>query len=163
MPKNFTEIPAEILVVEDNSADALLAKTILREKFVSTNVNVVDDGVKALSYLHMQAPHLNAIRPDLIILDLNMPRKGGFEVLQELKEDRSLSKIPVVVLTTSSSDEDIDKSYELNANCYVIKSLDLHDFERDVESIKEFWFKTARHPKNNKKQNVVTDRNNVAT
>ena len=131
-------------MIEDNQADGHLAKYILEDISVNTKVKLVDDGVKALSYLRKETPYIDATRPDLIILDLNMPRKGGIEVLQELKEDRNLSKIPVVVLTTSTSSDDIDKSYELNANCYVIKSIDFDDFERDIESIVEFWLRTAR-------------------
>ncbi len=105
MQRRFTDKLAEILLIEDNQADGHLAKYILEDISVNTKVKLVDDGVKALSYLRKETPYFDATRPDLIILDLNMPRKGGFEVLQELKEDRNLSKIPVVVLTTSTSSD----------------------------------------------------------
>jgi len=136
MPKIFNGTPAEVLLVEDNPADAHLTMTVLEDKSININVNLVNDGIEALSYLRKQKLYINSPRPDLIILDLNMPRKGGHEVLQELKDDQDLRNIPVVVLTTSSEDNDIAKSYNLHANCFITKSIDFNDFERDIESIK---------------------------
>jgi chemotaxis family two-component system response regulator Rcp1 len=139
-------IPVEILLVEDNPGDARLAREGLSECKIHNNLNVVDDGVKALAFLRRQGDYAKAPRPDLILLDLNLPKKDGRDVLREIKEDQSLRLIPVVVLTTSKAEEDIVKSYALHANCYVTKPLGLQQFIDVVQSIEDFWFSIVRLP-----------------
>ena len=136
----------EILMVEDDPGDADLTKELLEEAKVLINVNVVEDGVKALAYLRQEGEYSEAVRPDLIMLDLNLPRKDGREVLYEIKNDPSLHRIPVVVLTTSDADEDIFKSYDLGANSYVTKPVGLDQFAQIVRSIENFWFTIVKFP-----------------
>ena len=136
----------EILLVEDNPGDARLARQGLRQCKIANTLHIVDDGVKAMEFLHRQGEYTTMPRPDLILLDLNMPRKDGREVLREIKDDASLQTIPVVILTTSRAEEDINKSYSLHANCYVSKPLDLLQFLDVVRSIEDFWFSTVRLP-----------------
>jgi two-component system, chemotaxis family, response regulator Rcp1 len=136
----------EILLVEDNPGDARLARQGLRQCKIPNNLNIVDDGVKAMDFLHRHRDYATAPRPDLILLDLNLPRKDGREVLREIKEDAGLKMIPVVILTTSRADEDINKTYSLHANCYVTKPLDLQQFLEVVKSIEDFWFSTVSLP-----------------
>ena len=136
----------EILLVEDNPGDARLAREGLSECKIHNNLNVVDDGVKALNFLRRQGDYADAPRPDLILLDLNLPKKDGRDVLREIKEDQSLRLIPVVVLTTSKAEEDIVKSYSLHANCYVSKPLGLQQFMEVVQSIEDFWFTIVKLP-----------------
>jgi CheY-like chemotaxis protein len=138
--------PVEILLVEDNPGDVRLAVEALREGKVHVNMSVVNDGVEAMEFLRRQGPFAHAPRPDLILLDLNMPRKDGREVLAELKADDDLKRIPVVVLTTSKAEEDILKSYNLNANCYITKPVDLHQFIHVVRSVQEFWLTVVKLP-----------------
>jgi CheY-like chemotaxis protein len=135
-----------ILLVEDNLGDARLVSEALRETGCGSQLRHVDDGVEALAFLRRQGAHDGAARPDLILLDLNLPRKSGREVLAELKADDTLRRIPVVVLTSSQSDEDVLSVYTLNANCYVPKPADLDQFLAAIRSIEQFWFKTARLP-----------------
>jgi CheY-like chemotaxis protein len=145
---NATNTPTsvEILLVEDNPGDARLARQGLRQCKIPNTLHLVDDGVKAMAFLHRQGEYATVPRPDLILLDLNMPRKDGREVLREIKEDASLKTIPVVILTTSRAEEDINKTYALHGNCYVTKPLDLPQFLEVVKSIEDFWFSTVRLP-----------------
>jgi chemotaxis family two-component system response regulator Rcp1 len=136
----------EILLVEDNAGDVRLAREGLRECKLLNNLSVADDGVKALAFLRRQGEFAHAPRPDLIMLDLNLPRKDGREVLKEIKEDETLKRIPVVVLTTSKAEEDILKSYSLHANCYVTKPLAIEQFIRVVQAIETFWFTIVKLP-----------------
>jgi chemotaxis family two-component system response regulator Rcp1 len=139
-------LPVEILLVEDGPGDARLVREGLHECKIRNNLHVVEDGVKAMAFLRRQGEHAKAPRPDLILLDLNLPRKDGREVLREIKEDELLRTIPVVVLTTSKAEEDIVKSYSLHANCYVTKPLSLQEFIDVLRSIEAFWFTTVRLP-----------------
>jgi len=138
--KQYNNIkPLEILLVEDNPADVRLTIEALKESPIKTNLHTVEDGVEALAFLRKGGKYKDATIPDLILLDLNMPKKNGREVLKEIKHDRSLKRIPVVVLTISSAEEDIAKSYENFANCYIIKPLDLNQFVKNIHNIIEFW------------------------
>ncbi len=139
--------PIEILLVEDNPADVRLTEEALREGKVKNRLAVARDGQEALEFLRRQGKFANATRPDLILLDLNLPRKDGREVLAEIKNDDDLKLIPVVVLTTSSAEQDILKSYKLHANCYITKSVDLEQFVSVVRSIDDFWLTVVRLPK----------------
>lgn len=136
----------EILMIEDDPADVELTREAFKDSKILLQFNVVDDGVKALEYLTRKGPYAKAVRPDLILLDLNLPRMDGREVLSEIKKDASLKLIPVVVLTTSSADADIFKSYGLGANCYVTKPIGLEQFLQVVRSIEEFWLTIVRLP-----------------
>jgi chemotaxis family two-component system response regulator Rcp1 len=138
--------PVEILLVEDNPGDVRLTKEALREGKVYSNLHWAKDGVEALEFLRREGPHANAPRPDIILLDLNLPKKDGREVLSVIKNDDALKNIPVVVLTTSKSEEDILRSYELHANCYVTKPVDLDQFIRVVQSIDGFWLTVVTLP-----------------
>ena len=138
--------PVEILLVEDNPADVRLTKEALKEEKIHNNLNVVKDGIEALAFLRKQAPFQKAVRPDLILLDLNLPRKDGREVLKEIKEDENLKCIPVVVLTVSEAESDILKTYNLHANCYITKPIDLSQFSRVVKSIQDFWLTIVKLP-----------------
>lgn len=138
--------PVEILLVEDNAGDVRLAREGLRECKLLNNLHVAEDGVRALAFLRHQGEHAKAPRPDLIMLDLNLPRKDGREVLREIKEDDELKRIPVVILTTSKAEEDIVKSYSLHANCYVTKPLAIEQFITVVKAIESFWFTIVKLP-----------------
>jgi len=138
--------PVEILLVEDNPGDVRLTTEALAEAKVRNRLSVARDGVEALQYLRREAPFEDAVRPDIILLDLNMPRMDGREVLEEIKRDPSLSLIPVVVLTTSQADEDILRSYQLHASCYITKPVDLEQFLRVVRSVEDFWLTVVRLP-----------------
>jgi CheY-like chemotaxis protein len=138
--------PIEILLVEDNAADVRLTKEALQEGKVRNNLTVARDGEEALEILRRSGPHAGAARPDLILLDLNLPRKDGREVLATLKADPSLKHIPVVVLTTSSAEVDILNSYQLHANCYITKPVDLEQFIGVIRSIDEFWLTVVKLP-----------------
>jgi len=137
---------AEILLVEDNPGDVRLTIEALRDSKVQNQLNVVRDGVEALSFLRREGAFVNAVRPDLILLDLNLPRKDGREVLAEIKADARLRTIPVVILTTSRAEQDILRSYELQANCYITKPVDLDQFITVVKSIEDFWFSVVKLP-----------------
>ncbi len=143
--------PIEILMVEDSPADARLTIEALKEAKVRNRMHIVTDGVEALAFLRCQGRHTGAPRPDLILLDLNLPKKDGREVLKEVKEDPDLKRIPVVVLTTSRAEEDILKSYNLHANCYVTKPVELGQFLSVVKSIDEFWLSIVSLPPNGKR------------
>ncbi len=138
--------PIEILLVEDSPSDAALTREALEAGKIANNLNHVVNGVAAMEYLRRQGKFAKAPRPDLIMLDLNLPRKDGREVLRELKNDPSLKIIPVIVLTTSRSDEDILRSYELNANCYITKPVDFQHFINVVKSIENFWLSVVTLP-----------------
>lgn len=136
----------EILLVEDNAGDARLAREAFRDAQVRNRLSWVSDGVEALAFLRREGKYAQAPRPDLILLDLNLPRKGGREVLTEIKADDRLQRIPVVVLTTSQAEEDIARAYQLNANCYIAKPVDLDQFMRVVKTIEDFWLTVVRLP-----------------
>ena len=138
--------PIEILLVEDNPADVRLTQEALREGKVRNVLHVARDGVEAIDFLRRRGDFPNATKPDLVLLDLNLPRKDGREVLAEIKADPELKKLPVVVLTTSSAEKDILKSYELHANCYITKPVDLEQFVNVVRSIDNFWLTVVRLP-----------------
>lgn len=139
-------VMANILLVEDNPGDVRLAREGLKECKIRNNLFVAEDGVEALAFLRREGGHAGAPTPDLIILDLNLPRKDGREVLREVKEHPDLRRIPVVILTTSSAEEDIVKTYSLHANCFVTKPLGLEQFIKVVQSIEDFWFQIVRLP-----------------
>ena len=136
----------EILLVEDNPADARLTREVFEGGRLSTHLNVVADGEQALAFLRREGIYEAAPRPKLVLLDLNLPRKDGREVLEELKSDRVLCRIPVIVLTTSAAESDILRSYELQANCFITKPLDLDEYFTVVRAIEDFWLSTARLP-----------------
>lgn len=146
MNLSSTSDPVEILLVEDNAGDARLAREGLRQCRIPHALHVVDDGVKAMDFLHRHHEYTTAPRPDLILLDLNMPRKDGREVLREIKQDAGLMTIPVVILTTSGANEDVNNTYSLHANCYVTKPLELREFLEVMKSILDFWFSTVSLP-----------------
>ena len=136
----------EVLLVEDYLGDAELTQEMLTEAKVSVNLRVVQDGVEALAYLRREGSYAEAARPDLVLLDLNMPGKDGREVLRDIRAEETLRSLPIVVLTTSESDEDILKSYDLGANCYVTKPVGLDQFARIIQCIEEFWFTVVKLP-----------------
>ena len=136
----------EILLVEDSVGDARLTLEAFKEGKVMNNVTVISDGVAALAYLRRQGAYANSVRPDLILLDLNLPKKDGREVLAEIKDDEDLMKIPVVVLPTSAAEEDIARAYSRHANCYITKPIDLDQFLRVVQSIESFWLSLVKLP-----------------
>ena len=140
--------PIEILLVEDNPGDARLAAEALKENKVRNNLYHVKDSVEAMRFLRRQAEYADAPLPDLVLLDLNLPRKDGHEVLKEMKGDAKLRLIPVVVLTTSAAERDLIKSYNLHANAYVVKPIDLERFIEVVQSIEVFWFTIVKLPPN---------------
>lgn len=139
--------PVDILLVEDSPTDVLLAQEALETAKVLNHLHVAIDGVEAMQYLRRQPPYEKASRPDLILLDLNLPRKDGREVLAEIKDDPLLKTIPVVVLTTSKAEEDILRAYGLHANCYVTKPVDFDQFTQVVKAIENFWFTIVSLPK----------------
>lgn len=141
-----TDRSVEILLVEDNPADVRLTREVLEDDNGATHLNVVGDGEEAMAYLRRQGAYQDSPRPNLVLLDLNLPKKDGREVLEELKADLDLRRIPVVVLTTSAAESDISRSYELHANCFITKPLDLDEFFEVVSSIKDFWLANARLP-----------------
>jgi len=138
--------PVEILLVEDNPGDVRLTTEVLKDAKLCNKISVVGDGIEAIDFLRHQGGYTAAVRPDLILLDLNLPRMNGREVLEEIKGDPDLMHIPVVVLTTSSAEQDILKSYSLHANCYITKPVDLDQFSKVVSSIEEFWFSIVKLP-----------------
>ncbi|MDP1768132.1 MAG: response regulator [Nitrospirota bacterium] len=140
--------PVQILLVEDNSGDVRLTIEALKEAKILNKLMVVKDGVEALSFLRQQGPYADVTIPDLILLDLNLPKKDGREVLAEIKADDKLKHIPVVILTTSRDEEDVLKSYNLHANCYISKPVELDQFIRVVKSIEDFWLGIVVLPKN---------------
>ena len=150
---NFAALarPIDILLVEDNPGDARLTKEILKESKVRNDLIVVNNGQDALAFLRMEGKYHAQPRPDLILLDLNLPKKDGREVLAEIKADPDLKRIPVVILTSSKADEDIEKSYDLHANCYISKPVDLEQFVRVVRSVEDFWLAIVKLPPDHKR------------
>jgi CheY-like chemotaxis protein len=142
--------PIEILLVEDNPGDVRLTREALKEGKVYSNLHTVKDGVEAMEFLRRQGKYAGVPRPDIILLDLNLPRKDGREVLEEIKSDEVLKRIPVVVLTTSKAEEDVLRTYNLHANCYVTKPVDLEKFMVVVKTIDTFWLTVVTLPPNGK-------------
>ena len=138
--------PIEILLVEDNPGDARLTKEALKEGKVCNKLHVAEDGDKALAFLRRGGSYAGAPRPDLILLDLNLPKRDGRELLAEIKTDPSLRRIPVVILTTSRAEEDILKTYDLHANCYITKPVDLEQFIGVVKAVEDFWLTVVKLP-----------------
>ena len=136
----------DILMVEDNPGDVRLAHESFKEAKILNEVHVVGDGVEALAFLRRQGKYANVVRPELILLDLNLPKKDGREVLAEIKEDPNLRRIPVVILTVSKAEEDIIKTYDLHANCYITKPIDLDGFMEVVKAIDGFWLTVVKLP-----------------
>ncbi len=146
MDTDIRQEPIEVLLVEDNPADARLMREALKDAKVRSQINVVRDGIQALEYLRHQGQYKSARRPDVILLDLNLPNKDGREVLAEIKSDPDLMLIPVAVLTSSQAHQDIVKAYKLHANCYITKPMDLDHFSRVVQSFEDFWMKNVTLP-----------------
>jgi len=144
--------PIEILMVEDNPADADLTRETMENSKMYVTMHVVGDGVEAMAFLRRTGKYANAPRPDLVLLDLNLPKKDGKEVLAEIKADQDLKRIPVVILTISKDEEDILKSYNLHANCYITKPIDLNQFVKVVKSIEDFWLTIVKLPPNGSKK-----------
>ena len=138
--------PIVVLLVEDSPGDVRLTREALKDAKVHISLHVAADGIEAMAFLERTGPHVDARRPDLILLDLNLPRKDGREVLKEIKESPALRSIPVVILTTSSSEADVLRSYELHANCYISKPVDLDGFLKVVQSIDNFWLSVVKLP-----------------
>ncbi|MEH2464187.1 response regulator [Nostoc sp.] len=139
-------MPIQVLLVEDNPGDAQLTRIALEDSKISIHLNVVEDGVEAMAFLRKQEKYVKAAHPDIVLLDFNLPRKDGREVLAEIKADENLKRIPVVVLTTSQAQEDILKAYNLSANCYITKPVDFDQFVKIVQSIENFWFAIVKLP-----------------
>lgn len=137
---------AEILLIEDNLGDIRLIKEAFKEEKIINRVSVVEDGEAAMAFLRREGPYAGAVRPDLILLDLNLPKKDGREVLAEIKADEDLKRIPVVILTTSRAEEDILRTYNLHANCYVTKPVDVEQFLTVVRSIEDYWLAIVKLP-----------------
>jgi len=147
----FPGKPIDILLVEDNIGDARLAKEALKESKLKNELHIVGDGMDAMDFMYQRGKFKNAPRPDLILLDLNLPKKDGREILAEIKTDENLKRIPVVILTISKAEEDILKTYNLHANCYITKPLDLDQFMKVVKSIEDFWLTIVKLPIDGKK------------
>ena len=143
-------LPIEILLVEDSPGDVRLTREVLKEAKVANNLSVCSDGEEAMRYLQKQPPFTDAISPDLILLDLNLPKKNGIQVLDEIKQDIRLKKIPVVILTVSQNEQDILKTYNLHANCYIQKPVELEQFFNVVKAIEDFWLTIVRLPPDRK-------------
>ncbi len=139
-------LPIEILLVEDNPGDVRLTQEALKDGKVSNRLSVVEDGAEAIAFLCRQDRYEDAPRPDLILLDFNLPKKDGREVLAEIKSDPNLRRIPVVVMTTSRAEEDVLKAYDLHANCYITKPIDLEQFLGVVKAIEDFWLSIVKLP-----------------
>jgi len=143
--------PVDILLVEDNPGDVRLTQEAFKDGKMLNKLHVVEDGMEALAFLKREDKYIDVPRPELILLDLNLPRKDGRDVLAEIKADRDLKRIPVVILTTSRSEEDILRSYDLNANCYITKPLELDKFIEIVKSIEDFWLTIVKLPTEGKR------------
>lgn len=141
--------PIEILLVEDNPGDVRLTQEALKEAKVKNDLHVVYDGVEALAFLRHKGKYKDSPHPDIILLDLNLPKKSGHEVLTEIKDDDNLKRIPVVILTVSKDEEDIFKSYNFHANCFITKPVDLNQFLNVVKAIEDFWLTIVKLPSNN--------------
>ena len=145
-------MPMEVLLVEDSAGDVRLTQEAFRDANSSIHLHVVRDGVEAMAFLRRQKPHSGAPRPDIILLDLNLPKMDGREVLARIKHDDSLKTIPTVILTTSGAEADVVKSYQLHANCYLLKPVQLEAFESLVKSINEFWLTKVKLPQQRQSQ-----------
>lgn len=148
MNKKIEGKPIEVLLVEDNPGDVRLTREALKEAKVKNDLHVVYDGVEALAFLRHEGKYKDSPRPDLILLDLNLPKKTGHEVLKEIKSDDNLKRIPIVVLTVSKDEEDVMKSYNLHANCFITKPVDLNQFLNVVKAIEDFWLTIVKLPPN---------------
>ncbi len=146
MTKINGETAVQILLVEDNPGDARLTEEALREAKVRNTLNHVENGIEALAFLRREGKYADAPRPDLVFLDLNLPRMGGREVLREIKNDPDLKRIPVVILTSSGAEQDILSTYQLHANCYITKPVDMQGFLTVVKSVENFWFSVVKLP-----------------
>ena len=144
--RDFTGEPADILLVEDNPGDVRLTEEAFREGNIANTLHVVDDGIEALEFLHRHGDYADAPRPDIILLGLNLPRKNGEEVLEEISEDRELLRIPVIVLTSSEAEADVMRSYDLRANAYLTKPVDPDVFVDTVRAFEQFWLSIVRLP-----------------
>ena len=149
MTNNTIVEPIDILLVEDNPGDVRLTTEALKKCKIHNNLFVVKDGVEAMSFLHKEAKYADAVTPDIIFLDLNLPKKDGREVLEEIKADENLKKTPVVILTTSQNEEDILKAYDLHANCFITKPVGFEQFTKIVAAIDNFWFSIVKLPGKN--------------
>jgi two-component system response regulator len=136
----------EILLVEDSPADVLITREAFEQARLVNSLHVVEDGVRAMQFLHREGEYASCPRPDLILLDLNLPRKNGHEVLAEIKADPELKAIPVVILTTSQAEQDILEAYDLHANCYIVKPVKFENFVTAIRSIESFWFSVVTLP-----------------
>jgi CheY-like chemotaxis protein len=152
MSNRHTVKPIDILLVEDNPSDVDLAREALDNSKFNNDLHVVDDGEKAMAFLRRAGVYVHVPRPDLILLDLNLPKKDGRQVLAEIKSDDNLKRIPVVILTTSRAEEDVLKSYDLHANCYITKPIDLNQFLHVVRSIEDFWLSIVVLPSSGAKK-----------
>ena len=139
--------PGDILLIEDNPSDVYLTEEALRSVGAASRLHVAYDGIEALGFLRREGIHAEAPRPDLILLDLNLPRMDGRRFLAEIKEDDDLRRIPVIVLTTSNAPSDIEKCYDLHANCYIVKPVDFDRFETVIRAIEDFWFRFVTLPR----------------
>ena len=139
--------PSDVLLVEDNPSDVYLTQVAFRRSAAESEIHVVEDGIQAMAFLRQELPYANAPRPDLVLLDLNLPRKDGYKVLAEMKADPDLRRIPVIVLTTSTAEADVDRCYQSHANCYISKPVDFDEFERVIQEIESFWFQCATLPR----------------
>jgi two-component system, chemotaxis family, response regulator Rcp1 len=146
MNATFQSRPVEILLVEDNPGDARLTREALKEGKIRNTLHHALDGVEAMAFLRREGAHSDAPAPDIVLLDLNLPRKDGRQVLSEMKQDPRLRSIPVVVLTTSEAEQDIVRTYELHANCYITKPVDLEKFIEIIRAIEDFWLAVVRLP-----------------
>ena len=138
--------PIEMLLVEDNEGDVRLTREALKDARIQVHLSVVRDGIEALAHLRKQGTYAEAITPDIILLDLNLPRMNGLDLLAQIKTDEKLRLIPVVILTSSKAEEDVARSYSLHANCYVTKPIDFDQFRKVVQSVEDFWFTVVRLP-----------------
>lgn len=138
--------PADVLLVEDNPGDARLTREAFREGHVQVTLHVVTDGIEALDFLHQRRAHDDAPRPDIVLLDINLPRLNGDEVLEEMRADPDLDSVPVVVLTSSSAEEDVERLYDRHANAYLTKPIDPDEFIETVRTLEEFWLSIVRLP-----------------
>lgn len=136
----------DILLVEDTLSDVRLVQEVLKDVKIRNKLYVVNDGVEAMEFLRRQGKYATAPRPDVVLLDLNMPRMGGREVLKEVKEDEDLKRIPVIILTVSTAEADILRSYNLHANCYLTKPVDMDEFVKMVQTLQDFWFVIVKLP-----------------
>jgi len=146
----FSMTSIEVLLVEDNPGDVRLTQEVFKETKIRNNLHIITDGLEVMPFLRQEGKYGNVPRPDLILLDLNLPKKDGRELLAEIKNDPALRHIPVVILTTSRADEDILNSYDLHVNCYITKPVDLEQFIKVVKGIEDFWLTIVKLPRNKK-------------